>query len=103
VGFAFAVLLEAGTFDLEEFWAFAGFVRTRDSMAESAAAADVFNFPLLSCSREDDLGLPASSFTAREVPAKIFVHPIDLFDFWEWTLAPSPAGFLIVLCAPPMK
>ena len=21
--------------------------------------------------------------TAKEVPAKIFVHPIDLFDFWE--------------------
>ena len=52
-------------------------------MAESAAAADVFNFPLLSYSREDDLGLPASSFTAKEVPAKIFIHPIDLFDFWE--------------------
>jgi hypothetical protein len=52
-------------------------------MAESAAAADVLVAPALPCSREDDLGLPASSFTAKEVPAKIFVHPIDLLDFWE--------------------
>jgi hypothetical protein len=95
-------LFGARALDFEALGALPGFIRTRAGVAESAVGAGILGAPCLSCSTENDLGLPFSSFV-EEVPAKIFVHPIDLVDFWECTLASSPVGFFTVLLTPPMK